>query len=600
MKLNFLKNRSDLAVLTYHSVSDGATPISVGSEAFEEQMNYLKESGANVISVADYLDIIEGRKKILGKNILITFDDGYRDIYLNALPVLKKYDFPAVMFINSAYVGKKADFATRERDKQRELCSLPELQELAESGVSIANHSHSHRRMSGIGEEEIVSEYEKCKIWIKSNIKGNVYPDVLALPKGIGDEKVKSALKSVGVRSILENRLDVYPDKPLAYFKLSLNPVFRWSRKNRSILIAVSSLVLLKIILGILLFSNIPDVGLPANYYLSSGGDDGSYVKVAHALFQGKLFSFMDSVGYPLFVALVMFITGLNKFPDLAFPLVFSNVFIFSTLAMIFSMFIVRHFWKNIKYMIFAGSAFMAVPYVWWVIFKDFVLVQIKDPSIVDPFGWTKAMHLFGLMSLTDWFSLAVVSLGFLLFLKNRYAWSGLLIGFSFLIRVQNMFLLFFLALGLILLRKYGNFIKFAVPAGLVSVFQLIQNYALTGSIFKFAAYAGENNINTAEHPVGFRNVIESVPRLMHYVPMAVPFLIIFIILVFLALKYFWHKKEALYFLVATGVISPFMLLFTNPAIRNPRYFLPFIPIFIVFLITNYEIFFLKKKSYNS
>jgi len=269
-------------------------------------------------------------------------------------------------------------------------------------------------------------------------------------------------------------------------------------------------------------------------------------------------------------------------------------VFIFSTLAMIFSIFIVRHFWKNIKYTIFTGLSFMAIPYVWLAIFKDFVLVQIKDPSIVDPFGWTKAMHLLGLMSLTDWFSFAVISAGFLLFLKDRYAWSGLLISFSFLIRVQNMFPLFFLAFGLILLKKYGNFLKFAIPAFLVSLFQLVQNYVLTGSIFKFAAYVGENNINTAEQPMGFNNIIGLVPRLIHYAPMVIPFLIIFIVLILIALKYFWHKKEALYFLIAVGILSPFMLFFTNAAIRNPRYFLPFVPFFIIFLISDFE--FLRQK----
>lgn len=588
-----------LTILTYHSVSDDATPLSVTPEAFAAQLAYLKDHRIKVVDLESYLAFAEGGKRLSGRNVLITFDDGYRDVYELAWPILKKYNFPAVMFVNSARVGNRAGFATRVRDQERRLCSVSELGELARGGMAIANHGDRHRVMRGLREAEIISEYRECHDWIKKNIPANAYPDVFALPKGVGDERVKSILRQAGARLIMDGRTDVYPDKSIGYFRASLNPVFRWLRKNKIIFLVLGALVLIKIVLGILLLSNIPNVGLPPNHFLPSGGDDYSYVKAAQNILQGQWFGFVDSGGYPLFIALVMLMTGLNSLPALAAPLIFANVFIFGITALVFSVLIVRHFWRKTSYAIFAGLSFIAVPYVWYAIFKDFVLVQVNNPNAIDNFGLAKAQHLFGLMALSDWLAFALTSAAFWLFLKKYYLLSGLIFGLAFLTRVQNLFPLFFLALALLLLKKYSSWLRFGVATLVTGFFPLVQNYILTGSIFQFSAYSAENNINTASHPIGFQNIIEMFPRFAHYLPLAIPFLFICLGLLFVSIKYFWHRKEALYFLLATGVFSPLMLFFVNSTARNPRYFLPFIPIFLVFIISVYEFLVLKKGRYN-
>ncbi|MBI3046085.1 MAG: polysaccharide deacetylase family protein [Candidatus Harrisonbacteria bacterium] len=217
------------AVLIYHSVSDGETPISVSSGNFEKQMAFLDKSGAKVISLQDFLDFKNGLLKLKGRNVLITFDDAFKDIFINAMPILKKYNFPAVVFINPALLGKKAVFATKEKDKQRSICSLPDLKSLEKSGAAIANHGYSHKSFSELTEAEIVLEYKKSENFIKENFKENSYPDVFVFPKGAGNQLITSFLNERGAR-VLNNRTDIYANTSLFKFVFKLSGFYFWLR----------------------------------------------------------------------------------------------------------------------------------------------------------------------------------------------------------------------------------------------------------------------------------------------------------------------------------------------------------------------------------
>src|SRR3989338_609934 len=133
-------------VLTYHSISDGETPISVKTDDFRKQMKFLKESGANVLSAGDFLSFKRG--------VLVTFDDGFKYVATNALPILLKHNLSAVVFVNPSTLGGKAEFATLAQDRAREICSLSDLSKLSDNGVVIGNHGYSHRQLSNLSEAE--------------------------------------------------------------------------------------------------------------------------------------------------------------------------------------------------------------------------------------------------------------------------------------------------------------------------------------------------------------------------------------------------------------------------------------------------------------
>lgn len=94
-------------VLTYHRITDEPDfqePLKVSLSNFEKQIVYLKKN-YRIVSGDELAEIIR-RKDPFPKNAcLITFDDGWKDNFTNALPVLIKYGVPAIVFVSTDYVG---------------------------------------------------------------------------------------------------------------------------------------------------------------------------------------------------------------------------------------------------------------------------------------------------------------------------------------------------------------------------------------------------------------------------------------------------------------------------------------------------------------
>lgn len=106
---NFIQGKYVVPIAMYHSVNPGALPenrIAVSAQTFERQMRFLKKHHYNVLPLESVATLIKERKKIPSKTIAITFDDGYKDNYIYAFPILKKYNLPATIFIITDEVGR--------------------------------------------------------------------------------------------------------------------------------------------------------------------------------------------------------------------------------------------------------------------------------------------------------------------------------------------------------------------------------------------------------------------------------------------------------------------------------------------------------------
>jgi len=97
-----------IPILLYHSISDDNSEISLNVDIFENQIKYLKNNGYKSIN----FDEIDHKVK---KQIIITFDDGYKDIYINALPILKKYNFKATCFFVTNLIGQENNWDIKKK-----------------------------------------------------------------------------------------------------------------------------------------------------------------------------------------------------------------------------------------------------------------------------------------------------------------------------------------------------------------------------------------------------------------------------------------------------------------------------------------------------
>jgi len=100
-----------IVIFVYHRVCPGKGNLPVSNiypEEFEKQIRYLKEN-FKIYSLEKLINVLENNQKNKkeSENIaVITFDDGYKDNYLYAYPILKKYKIPATIFLISNYIGK--------------------------------------------------------------------------------------------------------------------------------------------------------------------------------------------------------------------------------------------------------------------------------------------------------------------------------------------------------------------------------------------------------------------------------------------------------------------------------------------------------------
>ena len=139
-----------LTILSYHEIAEGNDALvpqyTVTPTNFVRQMDWLKNNGYHFVGVNEVLADYAGKKALPDKAVLITFDDGYRSVYVHAFPILKLFNAPAVI----ALVGKwmevpengKVNFDGRSIPRT-DLLSWQQINEMTRSGlIEVASHTY--------------------------------------------------------------------------------------------------------------------------------------------------------------------------------------------------------------------------------------------------------------------------------------------------------------------------------------------------------------------------------------------------------------------------------------------------------------------------
>ena len=104
--------KSDVSILMYHRVCpnpDARYTDSVSPKMFERHLKYLSRE-YKIISLVDLVDDLQSNESDQDRTVAITFDDGYRDNYLHAYPILRRFRAPATFFLATGYIGEGSPF----------------------------------------------------------------------------------------------------------------------------------------------------------------------------------------------------------------------------------------------------------------------------------------------------------------------------------------------------------------------------------------------------------------------------------------------------------------------------------------------------------
>jgi peptidoglycan/xylan/chitin deacetylase (PgdA/CDA1 family) len=151
--------RPGLRILMYHRVDrlPAYDQLTVSPERFEEQIAYLAQHW-RVISLAQAVTELSADGAIR-PGVVVTFDDGYRDNLLHALPVLRRYGLPATFFVTTRFCDQSLSHPRYGAESAGLHLTWDEVRALArEPGISIGSHSVTHPFLSRIGQPAAASE----------------------------------------------------------------------------------------------------------------------------------------------------------------------------------------------------------------------------------------------------------------------------------------------------------------------------------------------------------------------------------------------------------------------------------------------------------
>lgn len=188
-------------ILLYHYVGENPNPsdtardyLSVTPQKFDEELQYLSQNGYQTISLDTLAAALENGGTLPPKPIILTFDDGYIDFYLNAFPIISKYNFSGTVFIITGKVG------------QDMFLNWNQIEEMARSGRVIFNsHGIYHGNLGGLGGGNLDNEVTASKKEIESHTG---YPvNFLAYPYGSFSGNVISSLQKAGYVGAVTTRI---------------------------------------------------------------------------------------------------------------------------------------------------------------------------------------------------------------------------------------------------------------------------------------------------------------------------------------------------------------------------------------------------------
>jgi peptidoglycan/xylan/chitin deacetylase (PgdA/CDA1 family) len=218
-------------VLTYHSVKDSQV------DRFKRHMDEILKKGFPVsLDFSNFSDINK-------HYIAITFDDGYQSVVRNALPIMKKRKIPALLFITTAYLGKKPGWINNPNHENANeiLISEQVLKEISEEYVSIGSHSVTHTDLATISKNKVLDEFINSKKTLEKIINKNVnyfsFPfdsfnnELIELSKQAGYKKIYIDIPifpSLVNNSYLNGRIDISLNDWFIEYRLKMLGAYQW------------------------------------------------------------------------------------------------------------------------------------------------------------------------------------------------------------------------------------------------------------------------------------------------------------------------------------------------------------------------------------
>jgi peptidoglycan/xylan/chitin deacetylase (PgdA/CDA1 family) len=239
-----LRGVPDVIMLCYHAVSARwHSPLAVRPEQLERQLDFVVRRGYRGTTFERAVT-----SPPAPRTVAVTFDDGFRSVLTEALPILESLGLPATVFVPTDFVGGDDPMSWPGIDHwvggphERELIGMSwdELGSLHEAGWEIGSHTCSHPQLSRLDDRALRHELEDSRKACEEKL-GNCR--TLALPYGDGDRRVIRAAQEAGYLAVAGlpglrkrrpgwPRVGVYPADDLRRFRVKVARPVRRAREG--------------------------------------------------------------------------------------------------------------------------------------------------------------------------------------------------------------------------------------------------------------------------------------------------------------------------------------------------------------------------------
>src|SRR5215203_3212553 len=146
--------------LLYHKIDFPTPDVKIrgaftAPRKFERQVSYLKKKGYEFYTASELIRFFRANGEFPRRAIAVTFDDGWKDNYQNAFPVLKKYGAKATVFLVTSCIGETTDRVTADGEGPREHLSEKDILEMSAGGVEFNSHSLSLRHRHPLSDKAV-------------------------------------------------------------------------------------------------------------------------------------------------------------------------------------------------------------------------------------------------------------------------------------------------------------------------------------------------------------------------------------------------------------------------------------------------------------
>ncbi len=205
-------------ILMYHYVEyvkdkGDKTRISLNTtpDTLEQEIKTLKEAGFTFMTAQDLAEVLDGKARLPKKPIVLTFDDGYRDFYTDAYPILKKYQVKATQYVISGFLNHANHLTSSQ------------LLEIAKDGlVEIGAHTVHHVWLKGRSLKDVSNEVFQSREILEKLINKPVIS--FAYPFGAFDEQAVQIVKDAGFKIATSTIPGIDQKQEYRYFLYRLRP----------------------------------------------------------------------------------------------------------------------------------------------------------------------------------------------------------------------------------------------------------------------------------------------------------------------------------------------------------------------------------------